>query len=356
MKMKKILVTGGAGFAGSNLAISFKQAYPSTTVVAFDNLKRRGSELILSRLRDNGVEFVHGDVRIKDDLLDVGKIDLILDCAAEPSVMAGRDGSPHYVIDTNLGGTINALELARKHDAKFIFLSTSRVYPVAALNAIDFKEDESRFSIAAKQKLPGISSAGVSEDFPLHGARTLYGASKLSSEHLVTEYIDTYGINGIINRCGILTGPWQMGKVDQGVVVLWAAKHIYKKELSYIGFGGSGKQVRDMLHVRDLFELLTLQLKEIEQINGEVFNVGGGLENSASLAELTELCREATGENIKISRQADTRPGDIRIYITDNSKVSKRFGWTPKVELPKIIEEIALWIRANQVALAPILA
>jgi CDP-paratose 2-epimerase len=354
--MKKILITGGAGFAGSNLATLFRSHYPNSTITCFDNLKRRGSELALSRLRENGIQFVHGDVRIKDDLFELEKVDLIIDCAAEPSVMAGTTGSPDYVIQTNLNGTLNCLELARRDGAAIVFLSTSRVYPVDAINALTYEERQTRYVLSETQSCPGASSAGISEDFPLTGARSIYGASKLSSELMLQEYVTSYGIKGIINRCGVLTGPWQMGKVDQGVIVLWVAKHIFDGELSYIGYGGLGKQVRDILHISDLFNLLTKQLKSVESWNSEVFNVGGGVSGSVSLCELTTMCREFTGKTIPVHSSKETRPNDLLCYLSDCAKVQKRYDWKPQVSPPQIISEIADWIRGNATALKPILA
>jgi CDP-paratose 2-epimerase len=354
--MRKILVTGGAGFAGSNLAIRLKAKYSAASVIAFDNLKRRGSELSLERLRRGGVDFVHGDVRVKSDLLDTGECDLVVDCAAEPSVLAGVGGSPEYVIQTNLAGTINCLELARMCGAKVLFLSTSRVYPVQPINGLDYKEEETRFTLSRAQKVPGASERGIAENFPLDGTRSIYGATKLSSELLLREYIESYKIQGIVNRCGVLTGPWQMGKVDQGVVVLWVAKHFYEKELSYIGFGGAGKQVRDILHVQDLFELISIQLDQFEKFSGETYNVGGGAGVSLSLRELTELCQNCTGKKIPIRRSAEDRPNDLITYISDHSKVTAATGWRPKTAPARIIQEIAAWIADNKFVLEPILS
>lgn len=353
--MRKILITGGAGFVGSNLALRLKLTHPGASVLAFDNLKRRGSELSLERLRKQGVDFAHGDVRVKSDLFDLGDFDLILDCAAEPSVLAGVNGSPEYVIQTNLSGTINCLELARTSGAKVLFLSTSRVYPVRAINGLNYTEEETRFRLSKDQKVPGASARGIAEDFPLAGARSLYGATKLCSELLLHEYIDAYKIKGIINRCGVLTGPWQMGKVDQGVVVLWVAKHIYGNQLSYIGFGGAGKQVRDILHIEDLFNLVSLQLDRFDSFSGETFNVGGGDAVSLSLQELTQLCQKATGRTIPIQSSREDRPNDIISYVTDHSKVTAATGWTPKIGCEMIIEEIATWIRDHKNVLEPIL-
>ncbi|MEZ5966581.1 MAG: NAD-dependent epimerase/dehydratase family protein [Planctomycetota bacterium] len=354
--MKRILVTGGAGFVGSNLALRLKQSRPDSTVVAFDNLRRRGSELSLRRLRAGGVDFVHGDVRERSDLFEVGDVDLLIDCAAEPSVLAGRDGSPDYVIATNLGGTIHCLELARRCGAEVVFLSTSRVYPVEPINALAYREESTRYEMAEAQVVPGASAHGIAETFPLDGVRSIYGASKLASELLLQEYRAAYGLRGFINRCGVLTGPWQMGKVDQGVVVLWVARHIYGGRLGYIGYGGTGKQVRDMLHVDDLFDLLELQLGRMAEVDGEVFNVGGGRPISISLQELTELCREHTGKRITLDSVPENRPQDLICYLSDSRKVAHAMGWQPRRDASMIVAEIARWIKDHRAELEPILA
>jgi len=351
-----ILVTGGAGFVGSHLALGLRRHRDGARVVALDNLKRRGSELNLPRLRAGGVEFIHGDVRNPEDLEEAGPIDLILECSAEPSVLAGYGGSPRYLVNTNLVGTANCLELTRRHGAAILFLSTSRVYPIAALNALCYREEATRFVLDEEQPAPGASAQGISEGFPLEGSRSLYGATKLCSELLLAEYFDMYGLRGIINRCGILTGPWQMGKVDQGVVVLWAARHIYGGALEYIGYGGQGKQVRDMLHVEDLLELILYQMAHLDGLTGRTFNVGGGVEVSASLLELTALCREITGNTIEIGAEPETRPADVPLYITDNARVTEATGWRPTRDVRGIVEEICTWIGDHEEALRPILA
>lgn len=357
MKYKKILITGGAGFVGSNLAIKLKKAYPKLKVVALDNLKRRGSELNINRLKNEDIEFVHGDVRCREDLenLSLGKKFLIIECSAEPSVLAGINSSPAYVINTNLVGAINCLEFARKNSADFVFLSTSRVYPINALNSLDFVEKEKRFEWKDTQKIRGVSSFGISEEFPLEGSRSLYGATKLAAELLIQEYVNFYGIKAIINRCGVITGPWQMGKVDQGVIVLWMARHIFKKPLSYIGFGGRGKQVRDFVHIDDLFELLNLQAKNMEKFNGQIYNIGGGKLNSFSLLELTDYCQKISGNKIRIGSIKETRPADVRIYITDYGKIKKETDWRPKKGIEATLKEIYLWITNNKKSLANVL-
>ncbi len=354
-KYKRILVTGGAGFVGSNLAVMLKKDLPTAQVVCLDNLKRRGSELALRRLKAHDVEFIHGDIRNREDL-EMDRIDLLIECAAEPSVLAGISSSPNYLISTNLSGTLNCLELARQDDADVVFLSTSRVYPIQHVNSLDFTETDTRFELKDKQKLPGASKHGIAEHFPLDKPRSLYGATKLVSEIMIAEYMDTYGLRAIINRCGVITGPWQMGKVDQGVFVLWVAKHYFKQQLSYIGYGGTGKQVRDFIHIADLYRAIKLQLDNFNKYSGEVYNVGGGLENSVSLQELTRLCEEVTGNSIHIEPVIDERQADLISFITDSRKFKKMSGLTWQKGPKETIQDIYNWIKENEEDLRPILS
>ena len=350
-----ILVAGGAGFVGSHLSMRLLQRYPGARVIAADNLKRRGSEWNLPRLGAAGVEFVHVDVRRSEDLNVPGFVpELIVDCSAEPAVLAAYDIGASYVIDTNLGGSVNLFELARRHGADVVFLSTSRVYPVAAIDAVAVDEDESRFRIAAKQTLPGVTAAGFTEDFPLTGPRSLYGATKLASELIMAEYADMYGLRCIIDRCGVITGPWQMGKVDQGVFALWMGRHHFKRPLSYIGYGGTGKQVRDFVAVDELGDLILTQLDHLSTAPLRAYNVGGGLESSLSLLELTALCEEITGNRVEMGRVSENRPSDVRIYVTDNARVSSDFGWRPRKTPRQTLQEIHDWIVKNERLVAPL--
>lgn len=352
---KKILITGGAGFVGSSLAIQLKRNHPQYQVITLDNLKRRGSELNLSRLKQADVDFFHGDIRNPEDFNSLPKIDAIIEASAEPSVLAGIDGTPDYVVNTNLMGTINCLNFALKNKCAFIFLSTSRVYPIENLERIQFEETETRFKISRSQTLNGVSENGISESFPLDGYRSIYGATKLCSELLIQEYNKFYGLQTIINRCGVLSGSWQMGKVDQGVVVLWMAKHFWKQKLSYFGYGGTGKQIRDILHISDLCRLIDYQLHHFDKLNSQTFNVGGGLEASASLLELTEHCQIITGNKVPINPVLENRQADIRIYLTDNTKVTDVTGWKPVIGVGEILKEIYNWIKDNEDSLRHIL-
>ena len=352
MPDRTVLVTGGAGFVGANLAVALASRHPSWSVLAFDNLKRRGAELNLPRLREAGAEFVHGDVRSPDDLLGVGHLDAIVECSAEPSVMAGVGGSPDYLVQTNLTGAYHCLELARRDGAQFVFLSTSRVYPVATLEGAAHVEQESRFELADEQPVRGLSVAGVGEDLPLEGARTLYGATKLAAELLIAEYADGYGIPAVIDRCGVIAGPWQMGKVDQGVFTYWLLAHHFGRELGYIGYGGTGKQVRDLLHVDDLVDLVDEQLGDPARWAGATVNVGGGRDVSLSLLETTALCRELTGREVPVTAAGTTRPGDLRIYLSDCRRLFGMTDWRPRRDARAVLADTLAWLRDHESAVA----
>src|SRR5215471_6825181 len=219
---RSVWVTGGAGFVGSSLALYLKRLWPETQFVALDNLRRRGSELNLTRLKAAGIAFAHADIRCIEDLTAIApQPNLLLECSAEPSVLAGYGGSPEYLIQTNLTGCFNCLEIARRASADFVFVSTSRVYPVRALNKLAYVEAATRYELTDSQELPGASRHGVAEEFPLDGTRSLYGMTKLAAEMMIEEYSEAYGFRYIIDRCGLLTGPWQMATSEQGVVAQW---------------------------------------------------------------------------------------------------------------------------------------
>ena len=355
MATSSILITGGCGFVGANLALMLKEKYPAYIIVALDNLKRRGSELNLPKLKESGIEFIHGDIRNTEDLNLERKFDYVIDAAAEPSVMAGMGATLNYVINTNLTGTINTLELAARIGAKFIFLSTSRVYPIEYLRHINYTEGSTRFELSDYQTLPGVSIRGISESFPLDKARSIYGATKLASELLLEEFREFFDVNYVINRCGVIAGPHQMGKVDQGVITLWVARHYWNKDIAYFGYGGTGKQVRDAMHILDLFDLVDFEIHHFEKVSGRIFNAGGGLASSVSLQELTGICAEVTGNKVNAASVIENSKGDIPLYITDNTKITNETGWQPKRNIQDIITDTFNWIHKNEKQLNPIL-
>jgi CDP-paratose 2-epimerase len=348
MSARRVLITGGAGFIGSSLCLALRARHPEWEIVACDNLFRRGSELNLPRLKDAGVAFVHADVRHAEDLGRVGEIDALIECSAEPSVMAAVQGASDFVVGTNLIGAYHCLELAARCRAQVIFLSTSRVYPIARLEQMAYAEDETRFVLTDDQPTLGASAAGVAESFPLDGARTLYGATKLAAELLIAEYAQTWGLATTINRCGVVAGPWQMGKVDQGVFTHWMLSYYLGRDLTYIGYGGTGKQVRDLLHVDDLIDLVDRQLSDPAHWAGTTFNVGGGVSGSLSLREASTLCREITGRDVAAVGVQDGRPGDVRIYLSDCSALLGHSDWRPERGPRDILEDIFRWIDENE--------
>ena len=354
----RALVTGGAGFVGANLVVELAGRHPEWELVAFDSLHRRGSELNLPRLRAAGARFVQGDVRSAEDVLALADPDVVIECSAEPSVLAGAGvgGSPDHLVRTNLLGAYHCLELARRAEAQLVFLSTSRVYPLRAFAAMALVEGETRFELAAEQPEAGISSRGVSEACSLEGPRTLYGASKLAAEHLIVEYAHAYGLRTVIDRCGVIAGPWQMGKVDQGVFTHWVLSHHLGRPLAYIGHGGTGRQVRDLLHVADLVDLVEEQVLDPGHWAGRTVNVGGGREVSLSLREATELCVELTGREVPVAAEPVDRPGDVALYLSDTTRLEGLTDWRPKRDARRILEDVHAWVVEHEADLRAALA
>lgn len=351
----RILVAGGAGFIGSRMATRLADSYGRENVVVLDNLTRRGGELNLPILATHGITFVHGDIRCVEDLGDpLLRADTIIDCSAEPSFLAGYKASQR-VVQNNLVGTINLLECARQWKSRFVFLSTSRVYPIEQLCRLPLNETEDAFRFDDHVQLTGVSRFGIDEDFPLNGYRSIYGATKLAGELLVEEYRHAFGLSTIVNRCGVVTGPGQMARADQGVFALWMAAHIYRRPLKYIGFGGTGKQVRDLLHVDDLIDLVKLQLCRLDELSGALFNVGGGESRAMSLLQTTRLCEEIAGRRITIEPHVDNRTGDIPWFVTDARKAAAELGWSPKRSVRETLEDISRWIIDNREVLRGVL-
>ena len=322
----KILITGGCGFIGSNIAIFLKNKINKLTVDSLDNLSRNSSKINLIRLKKNKIKNFNINISNKSKINLLKKYDFIIDCCAEAAVEASKL-EPERVFFTNLVGTFNILEKAKKDKSKIIFLSTSRVYSIKKLlsKAKDINKKKYNFKI--------------NENFSKKSPISLYGFTKLSSEKLIEEYSFSDNIKYIINRFGVVSGPWQFGKQDQGFISLWLWRFMNKKKLNYIGFGGLGNQVRDIIHVEDVCELILEQINKINKINNKIFNVGGGLNNSISLKELTIKSRKITKNDIYIGKITKTSNYDIPYYVTNNRKIYSFYKWRVKRDLETIIND-----------------
>jgi len=341
-----VVIAGGAGFIGSSIGVRLLQK--GWKVTSLDNLSRRGSDALMRRVTDLGGQFVHGDIRCPEDFRKLtADYSAFIDCSAEPSVLAGAKGDDAlFMLNNNLVGSIHCFEFARVRRLPLLFLSTSRVYPYPWLNGLHYREAATRIELADAG--PGVSAHGVTVDAPLHGVRSLYGASKLASELILQEYCHHYDFPAIINRCGVIAGPWQLGKVDQGVFTHWLVCHYFGKPLNYVGFGGTGKQVRDLLHIEDLTDLIVNQLQAIHHYRGAVFNVGGGARGSLSLLETTAICQALTGKKIPIGPILETRPADVPWYVTDSGATETAFQWAPQRLPDQILKDTFDWLRANE--------
>ena len=277
----KILITGGCGFVGSNIAVYLKKRLKMSKIYSLDSLMRKGSTLNKKRLSLKGIRNFKIDITNYSKISRLQKFDLVIDCCAEPAIEASKK-DPDRVFKTNLLGTFNILKKCIKDKSNIIFLSSSRVYSIEKLkNLINHKNPKKPIKV---RKV-------INEKFDTQTASSLYGFTKLASEKLIQEMFFKKKLKYIINRFGVIAGPWQFGKQDQGFVPLWVANHLFKKKLSYIGFGGNGFQVRDVLHIEDVCEIIIQQIKKIKKINNEIFNIGGGKMNSISLVDFCQMSK-----------------------------------------------------------------
>ncbi len=323
----KILITGGCGFIGSNLSIFLKEKIKNVKITSVDNLSRKGSRLNHKRLSQKKIKNFKSDIGKSNKLTRFPKFDLIIHCAAEPAIEASRK-KVDEVFNSNLIGTFNILKKCAKDKSNIIYLSSSRVY--AMKNLFKLKKNSS-----------------VREDFNVENSKSIYGFTKLSSELLIKEYSYLHNIKYIINRVALVSGPWQFGKQDQGFVSLWVWRHLNRLKLSYIGFGGTGRQVRDVLHIQDLCELILLQIQKFKKINNKLMNVGGGKRNSLTLIQLTGLSNHVTKNKIKISSVKKTSPYDVPYFVTNTDYVTKLYKWKPKRNLKKIVADLYFWMKPN---------
>lgn len=335
MHIPYVLITGGAGFIGTNVARSYlSEGQP---VHVFDNLSRAGVEQNIAELGQDFPEtltFTPGDVR---------------DCVAVRRAVAGAKAVYHFAaqvavttsledpvadLETNLRGTVNVLEAIRQSVFRppILFTSTNKVY--GKLASIPLEADATRYKPANK----GIAAVGVGEGQPLEFLSP-YGCSKGSADQYVLDYAKSYGLLATVFRMSCIYGPYQMGSEDQG----WVA-HFLRKALKRdaITIYGDGKQVRDLLFVSDLVHAMRLAVSNIAQITGDAFNMGGGFENSASLLEVVRELSRLTGHHVE-PLHGPERLGDQRWYISNISKFRSRLPWSPRVNVSEGLRQLHEW-------------
>jgi CDP-paratose 2-epimerase len=347
----KILISGVCGFVGSHLARYLLASREGIVVLGLDNLARQGSETNRIALKRAGVQLIHGDIRMASDLETIAPVDWVIDAAAQPSVLAGRDGktSTRQLLEHNLLGTINLLEYCRASHAGLILISTSRVYSIPVLARLALREENSAYALDTSQPSPpGVSPAGVTEDFSTGAPISLYGATKLASENLAQEYAAGFQVPVWINRCGVLAGGGQFGTAEQGIFSYWLHAHRARRKLKYLGFNGHGYQVRDALHPHDLARMIDYQLHAASPASGpgQLLNVSGGAANSMSLRQLNDWCDQRFGAHPPVVDGSE-RPYDVPWLVLDSSRALAATGWKPEVSLTAILDEIAEHAEAN---------
>lgn len=344
-----ILITGICGFVGSRLAYALAELIPGAQLHGIDNFLRPGSEGNRNGLAAKGIRFVHGDVRMRSDLDILPASDWVIDAAANPSVLGGVDGrsSPRQLSEHNLSGTLNILEYCREKRAGLVLLSTSRVYSVRDLAALQMKVCGEAFALDENAPRPnGVSAAGLTEDFPVRQPNSLYGATKLASEVMALEYGLAFGFPVWVDRCGVLAGAGQFGTAEQGIFSYWLHAHAARLPLRYIGFGGLGLQVRDAFHPDDLAQLVAIQIQRSHPPPDPVYNLGGGAQNAMSLAQLTAWCNQRFGSH---TPAPDPKPRlfDVPWTVMDYGRAAREFGWTPRRSIASILDEIAAHVLEN---------
>ena len=341
------LITGGAGFVGTNLAKRLLE--DGKRVLVFDNLSRDGVEQNLQWLNEtygDKLEVYVGDIR---DLQTVRKVmknaEAVFHFAAQVAVTTSLD-LPINDFEINARGIINLLEAIREQDTPppLIFTSTNKVY--GGLEDLEFVSNGSRYNPADKK----IKSHGISEARPLD-FHSPYGCSKGAADQYVIDYARTYNIPAAVFRMSCIYGPHQYGNEDQGWVAHFAIRAIEDKPVNIYG---DGKQVRDILFVEDLVDAFVLANEHISEISGQAFNIGGGPENTVSLLELLKTIGQYRGEEIPLAF-ADWRPGDQHYYVSDTRKFQKATGWYPKHTVQEGVAKLYRWLCESRGIEAPVL-
>ena len=336
-----ILITGGAGFIGSHLTDHFLKQ--GNTVIVFDNLSRRGTEKNLEWLKtrhEKGLTFVKGDVRNLDMVSRAMKdADAVFHTAAQVAVTTSIK-NPREDFEINALGTFNVLEAARlsNSDPVVVYTSTNKVYG-ENVNKLPLVKKETRYEFSDTEFFNGIP-----EHFSTSASGyTPYGCSKYLGDVYARDYFSVHGLKTIAFRMSCIYGTRQFGNEDQGWVAHFVISSILGKPLTIYG---DGKQVRDILFISDLVNAFDLVLKNISKTKGEVYNIGGGVENTISLLELINLLEKISGKKISYTF-SDWRQFDQKVYISDVRK-AKEFGWAPTVSPGEGIRKLSEWVTKNK--------
>lgn len=337
----KILITGGAGFVGSNLA--WHLASGGHTVVVFDNLSRRGAQFNLQWLRScpGTATVIHGDVRNRQALRQAAQgCNAIFHLAAQVAVTTSVQ-DPVTDFEVNALGTLNVLEVAREMDCAVLYTSTNKVYGSLESIPVGLSPDGKRYIYANGLK-------GVPESQPLD-FHSPYGCSKGCADQYVLDYSRIYSLNTCVFRMSCIYGPRQFGNEDQGWVAHFVISTLCKRPITIYG---DGRQVRDVLFIDDLILAFDAALNRIEHLPHRVFNIGGGPNNTLSLLELVDHLEKLAGHTLEIS-YGNWRPGDQRIYVSDISRAETVLGWRPLVAPEEGVRRLFRWAQEHQDLLCP---
>lgn len=334
----KYLITGGCGFLGSNIAAELLRQ--SEEVVIFDSLYRYGSSLNLDWLREQGeFEFIHADIRNTNDVertIKTVKPDVIYHLAGQVA-MTTSIADPRMDFEVNAAGSFNLLNAVRLYSPEsiVIYSSTNKVY--GDLEQYAYRETPSRYVC---QDLPD----GFDENTPLD-FHSPYGASKGSADQYMLDFARIYGIRTIVFRHSSMYGGRQFSTFDQGWVGWFSACALDQSKGNRESFtiSGNGKQVRDLLHAEDCIQLYLSAVGHVEPLNGNAFNIGGGIEYSLSILELLEMLSQKTGTRLKYSH-IDARASDQKVFVADSKKIQSLIGWNPKVSASDGVDHMLKWL------------
>ncbi len=336
---RRYLITGGAGFIGSNYVHRLIQR--GETVTVFDNLSRAGAPRNLAWLKDqfgeDAFRLIAGDVRNADQLAEAAKeADVIVHLAGQVAVTTSVT-NPRADFEANALGTFNALEAARlsQRDPIFLYSSTNKVYGV--MDDVKLTEESTRWLYADLEH-------GCSEAQPLD-FHSPYGVSKGAGDQYARDYARIYGLRSVVFRQSCIYGPRQFGVEDQGWVAWMMIAAVTGRQITVYG---DGKQVRDVLHVNDLLNAYDAAIEKIDIAKGQVYNMGGGTRNVLSVwTEFGPILERLLGKKIEVER-GDWRPGDQKVFYADFRKAKRELGWEPKIDLEEGIEMLFEWVKENR--------